>query len=70
MLLDRGLIKSTGRSEEVGRPMTYGTTPAFLHTFGMQSLADLPSLRDLRAISADDPEQSPVHILPFEPQDN
>lgn len=55
MLLDRGLVRTMGRSEEPGRPLTYGTTPAFLELFGMRSLADLPTLRDLRALQPDDP---------------
>lgn len=59
MLLDRGLVRTTGRSEEPGRPLTYGTTPAFLELFGMRSLADLPTLRDLRALQPDDPPGPP-----------
>ena len=53
MLLDRGLLKIIGRSDEPGRPITYGTTPAFLELFGMRSLADLPTLKDLRALKED-----------------
>lgn len=55
MLLDRGLVRTAGRSDEPGRPMVYGTTPAFLELFGMRSLADLPTLRDLRALQPGDP---------------
>lgn len=54
MLLDRGLVRIIGRSDEPGRPLTYGTTPAFLELFGMRSLADLPTLKDLRALREDD----------------
>ena len=64
-LLDRGLVKLAGRSDDPGRPMLYGTTPAFLTLFGMRSLADLPTLRDLRALREDDPEASPVPVVPF-----
>lgn len=60
MLLERGLVRSMGRAEEPGRPLTWGTTPQFLHTFGLRSLADLPTLRDLRALQADDPRESAV----------
>ncbi len=55
MLLDRGLLRMLGRSDEPGRPLTYGTTPAFLELFGMRSLADLPTLRDLRQLQPDEP---------------
>jgi len=39
-LLDRGLIKITGRSEELGRPFYYGTTKMFLEVFGFNSLEE------------------------------
>ncbi len=55
MLLDRGLVRMLGRSDEPGRPLTWGTTPAFLELFGMRSLADLPTLKDLRQLQPDDP---------------
>jgi segregation and condensation protein B len=53
-LMDRGLVRLLGRSEEPGRPLTYGTTPAFLELFGMRSLADLPTLKDLRQLQPDE----------------
>jgi segregation and condensation protein B len=45
-LLERRLIAVTGRSEELGRPMLYGTTKQFLDAFGLASLADLPARED------------------------
>jgi segregation and condensation protein B len=47
-LIDRRLVKITGRAEEVGRPMLYGTTPEFLRVFGISSLSDLPQAKDLK----------------------
>jgi len=44
LLLDRGLIESCGRMPVPGRPLLYRTTPAFLRTFGMESLKELPEL--------------------------
>jgi segregation and condensation protein B len=41
-LLDRGFIAEAGRKDVVGRPMQYATTPFFLESFGLRSLADLP----------------------------
>lgn len=41
-LMDRQLVKITGRAEVLGRPMLYGTTPKFLNTFGLANLKDLP----------------------------
>lgn len=47
-LIERRLITIVGRAEELGRPMLYGTTKAFLETFGLSSIKDLPSAEDLR----------------------
>jgi segregation and condensation protein B len=50
-LLERGLVEQVGRAEVIGRPMTYGTTPAFLEYFGLRSLEDLPAADELRRIA-------------------
>jgi len=54
MLSERGLIYVTGRKDEPGRPLLYGTTPEFLSLFGLRDLSDLPTLRDLRELQSDD----------------
>lgn len=41
-LVDRGLVKVAGRSEDPGHPLLYGTTKRFLENFGLASLDDLP----------------------------
>lgn len=46
-LLDRKMIKITGRAEELGRPMLYGTTPQFLDAFGLANIKDLPKPEEL-----------------------
>jgi segregation and condensation protein B len=43
-LLSKGLIEEVGRAQAPGRPILYGTTPAFLQTFGLVSLDELPEL--------------------------
>lgn len=43
-LLTFGLIEEVGRQDTPGRPILYGTTPAFLQQFGLSSLDDLPDL--------------------------
>jgi segregation and condensation protein B len=48
----RGLIESVGRLDSVGHPIQYGTTPAFLRHFGLQSLAELPPLGDVEGRDA------------------
>ena len=54
MLSERSLICVTGRKDEPGRPLLYGTTPDFLSIFGLRDLSDLPTLRDLRELQRDD----------------
>ena len=47
-LLERRLVRITGRAEELGRPMLYGTTTEFLKVFGLARIEDLPQAKELR----------------------
>jgi len=51
-LLERGLIKISGREQAPGRPMLYNTTAEFLRYFGLNSIKDLPQDRDFTFESA------------------
>lgn len=51
-LLERGLIRILGRREEAGQPLIYGTTPAFLELFHLNTLEDLPSMREIEELVA------------------
>ncbi len=44
LLQERGLIESCGRLSVPGRPLLFKTTPAFLRTFGLSKIEDLPEL--------------------------
>jgi len=46
-LTERRLVQEAGRKEVPGRPFLYGTTPDFLHYFGLNTLEDLPPLEDI-----------------------
>lgn len=46
-LQERGLIEVTGRSEGLGRPLLYGTTPYFLELLGLPDLQNLPRAEEL-----------------------
>jgi segregation and condensation protein B len=46
-LQERGLIEVVGRSEGMGRPLLYGTTPLFLELLGLRDLTDLPRAEEL-----------------------
>ena len=43
-LMERGLVRVVGRSEELGRPLLHGTTRKFLQLFGLGSVRDLPRM--------------------------
>jgi segregation and condensation protein B len=47
LLLERGLIDVVGRGDGLGRPLLYGTTPAFLELLGLASIDALPRLDEL-----------------------
>ena len=46
-LLEKGLVKIAGRSEDLGRPFLYATTKLFLTEFGFGSLEQLPQFEEL-----------------------
>ncbi|MCX6162331.1 MAG: SMC-Scp complex subunit ScpB [Ignavibacteriae bacterium] len=49
-LLERDLITIKGRANGPGRPILYGTTTSFLRVLGLNSLDDLPKLREINDI--------------------
>ena len=48
VLLKTGWIRPRGRRKAPGRPITYGTTEAFLSNFGLEEIGDLPGLEELK----------------------
>jgi segregation and condensation protein B len=66
-LLDRKLIAAAGRKNVLGKPMMYKTTREFLIQFGLNSLAELPTLKEfeeLGRMALDDAED----LTPTSPQ--
>ncbi len=53
-LMEMELVDVEGRAESLGRPLLYGTTDLFLEQFGLSSLDDLPTLREVEEL-LDDP---------------
>ncbi|HVI33145.1 SMC-Scp complex subunit ScpB [Phenylobacterium sp.] len=49
VLLELGLVRMRGRRRTPGRPVTYGTTDAFLEHYGLASLGDLPGAAEMKA---------------------
>lgn len=50
-LMDKRLVKVVGRSDELGRPVLYGTTPEFLEVFNLPDLSALPPEHELDEMS-------------------
>ena len=50
-LMDKRLIKVVGRSDEMGKPSVYGTSPEFLEVFNLKDLSDLPSEHELEEMA-------------------
>jgi segregation and condensation protein B len=46
-LMERRLVKVVGKKDVIGRPFLFGTSREFLEIFGLASLSDLPSMRDI-----------------------
>lgn len=55
-LMDRDLVRITSRSDDLGRPLLYGTTKRFLQIFGLRNLDELPLATDLRRASGESAE--------------
>jgi len=48
VLMETGWIRPRGRRKAPGRPLTFGTTQAFLEHFGLEAIGDLPGLDELK----------------------
>ena len=48
VLLELGMVRMRGRRRTPGRPVTYGTTDAFLEHYGLAALGDLPGMAEMR----------------------
>ena len=56
-LLDKNLVRISGRKKAPGRPFVYGTTRQFLEYFGLKSLEELPKLEELSNLAPQAIEQ-------------
>ena len=63
-LLEKRVVKISGKKEVVGRPLLYGTTPTFLTMFGLKGLKDLPTLEDVSQL-----DEHALPLFPAEQQD-
>ena len=63
-LMEIGWIKIRGRKRSPGRPVTYGTTEAFLVHFGLENVAHLPGVDELKAAGFFDATPPPDLEIP------
>ena len=72
ILLETGWVRMRGRRRSPGRPVTYGTTIAFLDHFGLEELRDLPGLDELKGaglLSTRMPTNFAVPLPPADPEE-
>ena len=65
MLLEIGWVRMRGRRKTPGRPVTYGTTDAFLSHFGLNEVSDLPGLQELKGAGLLDANLPPGFDIPM-----
>ncbi|MCB0516118.1 MAG: SMC-Scp complex subunit ScpB [Chitinophagales bacterium] len=46
-LLEKELISIAGRSKSIGKPLLYATSKQFMDYFGLESMNDLPQLKEI-----------------------
>lgn len=57
-LIDKGYVRIIGKSDAPGNPYLYGTTTDFLKAFGLNTLEDLPKLKELKELGFTEAEES------------
>ncbi|MGB3809746.1 MAG: SMC-Scp complex subunit ScpB [Parvibaculum sp.] len=65
VLMETSWVRLRGRKRTPGRPVTYGTTEAFLVHFGLEAVGDLPGLDDLKASGLLDGRLPPGFEIPI-----
>jgi segregation and condensation protein B len=69
VLLETGWIRLRGRRKAPGRPVTYGTTEAFMSHFGLDALTDLPGLEELKGAGLIDTSMPAGFTIPVPSDD-
>jgi segregation and condensation protein B len=69
VLMETGWIRPRGRRKAPGRPITYGTTEAFLSHFGLEGLEGLPGLEELKGSGLLDNRLPPGFAVPMPSDD-
>ncbi|MEZ5811317.1 MAG: SMC-Scp complex subunit ScpB [Rhizobiaceae bacterium] len=70
ILLETEWVRMRGRRRSPGRPVTYGTTNAFLDHFGLEELRDLPGIEELKGAGLLSTRMPSNFSMPLPPADN
>lgn len=70
VLLETGWVRLRGRRKAPGRPVTYGTSEAFLSHFGLDALGDLPGLDELKGAGLVDATMPAEFAVPVPSDDS
>ncbi len=62
-LLEKELIIPSGRTEAIGKAMMYATSQQFMDYFGINSVGDLPKLKDVQPLEDGSAAGTPVEQL-------
>ncbi|MBX3596181.1 MAG: SMC-Scp complex subunit ScpB [Rhizobiaceae bacterium] len=71
-LLESEWVRMRGRRKTPGRPVTYGTTDAFLDHFQLESIRDLPGIEELKGaglLSSRMPSNFSIPLPPMDPDE-
>jgi len=70
VLMEAGWVRMRGRRKAPGRPITYGTTEAFLSHFGLEEVGDLPGLDELKGAGLIEGNLPPGFAVPLPSDDS
>lgn len=63
-LINKGLIRETGRKDTIGRPILFGTTDEFLNHFGLEGLENLPPMPEIPENDKDEGTEDETELIP------
>ena len=63
-LINKGLIRETGRKDTIGRPILFGTTDEFLSHFGLEGLENLPPMPEPPSSETKEETQDETELIP------
>jgi segregation and condensation protein B len=61
LLLERKLINIAGKNEDAGKKIIFRTTDKFLEVYGLRSIEDLPTYKDLESLELEPKVNGMVH---------